>query len=298
MPTQVNLNESERQFSIVSEFNAKTFADLNVRLDDGVLHFASTLDFAAAFDILGNSNEEQIDAWTASIGFDSWGKEHRALLDRFSTIAEFDRRTFLTPAQGTRFYLEKDNTLQSYAHSFLLSEITSLEGTVYVDGHLNYFAGAHHIMLSPHAGVSIQEVLADPTKDFGELVYVALGESVSIKENDEKEFKGFNCPYSNVASNTYVFGHRKEVSFEGRRNRCRFELGRRAYYVEISDPNEPDRWIFNTNITIVNEKRSGFTWIGTFPDFDYGVLGVVIGIRPQVGNLVTLAILRLSSLCV
>ena len=93
-----------------------------------------------------------------------------------------------------------------------------------------------------------------------------------VDYNDHaKESKFFRCPLFDRG--VWIWGHRKEETIDGVRQRLRVELSQSIYHFGGSD----NRVFSYVSMMIENRKRSGWSWIRTYPDYEYGTLAWLNG---------------------
>lgn len=246
--------------------------DVKVEVIDGVLHFSSVHDFEAAFQLFSSATGEELDEWGERIGFFSWGAEMRALQNTVEQDAIRDPRVLLDAALSKRYYFDEDNWLYTHASDQIMSEFMDTNGIVVVENHLHHFHRDHHIILEEISTEKLQEIKISQQHRPEEGVYFFPKIGIEAWYDDLGEGVGraskyVNCPYLHNGAHTW--GHRKEEQIGGRRHRLVVELKQNVEYFPGTNDNLILAYI---GLDIENRKRSGWKWIGTFPDFEFGTL--------------------------
>jgi hypothetical protein len=256
---------------IYTDFQDASLENIQVELRDAALHFPNAYDFSYALRAITNATSAEVDEWADRIGFASWAREHREIQARINRGEITSAEDALTKEQSDRFYLEADGALRTLAESRLMSELMNLAGVVYINNSLNHFGKSHHIMLGEEYSLAdFRAIRSRPVNDVESKIYV--------KENDvrnttdvsdgslEKEQKYFSCPFFNNA--TYVWGHRKEETIDGKRQRVIVEINKSIYWTSFNEP----LMTFVTAIDVTNEIKQIWGWRDTQPDYDVGTL--------------------------
>lgn len=209
---------------------------------------------------------EELDSWGEARGFISWASEHRNIqsdIDK-GLFSDFDKD------RKKMFYFENDGWLKSYAADRLLSEMMNSEGIVYVEGNLHHFHKDYHIFIENPTPAKFDQAKRSLTSNIESGIRVFPRNVTEYWSEDilgeAKESKYFTCPFNTIGS--YVWGHRKQENISGSQQRVVMDMHKSAYFFGGTD----DRVFSYIALDIENRKLSGFTWISTYPDFEYGTL--------------------------
>lgn len=264
--TEQLLPEGELETTPATEdLRGATLAQVDVTLKDGALAFPDARELSRAIYAVNNATTTELDAWAAALGFESWGREYREIQDRLAANTEVHPRNLLTAEEQPRYLIEDDGYVRTAATTKLYGELLSKDGILYVNGDINYFSRTYHIMIDEGTPEAVRQVLAKPVPDPEAGIYV---EELSngLRWTEEKESKYFSCP--NASFNNY--GHRKEENISGNKQRLIVEWYQ--FYNTVSVVPGTVDYFFFMGLDILNQRKSGFQWIGTQPDFEAGTL--------------------------
>lgn len=118
--------------------------------EDGALHFASAEEFFKTIDAVDQMDEDQLDAWERSIGFESMRRSFRELR-RLEAADPEERAKFLAINEDIA-HLEKD-VLTRRVPANAYAALIDRRGILYVDG-IAHWVTATHVLTSRHGDLS------------------------------------------------------------------------------------------------------------------------------------------------
>lgn len=165
-PNQVQFQEADPPPFSLNSHNADLsdvrLSDLRFSLRDAALSFETAADYQRAKHAMLDASTEEIDAWAASVGFNSRARQKRTIQARLSANPQSDPSSLLSENELQSFYLDDEAWLYSRGFSALMDELCSEQGVFYLANDLNYFSEDYHIMLDEGNISRLNEVLEDP----------------------------------------------------------------------------------------------------------------------------------------
>ncbi|MEL7251501.1 MAG: hypothetical protein AAFO03_23950 [Bacteroidota bacterium] len=224
--------------------------------------------------ISGLSRDEK-NAWAQQLSFQSLSSRLRSIQDQVDAQPDVPGKTHLAAGEKELFSFEDDGTLVSHGPDLLLSELITPEGLVYIEGALNSFGEDYHAVVKQEPSVAkMNNLLAQGASSPEEEIYYfskPIKKEIVDYNDHAKESKFFRCPLFDRG--VWIWGHRKEETIDGVRQRLRVELSQSIYHFGGSD----NRVFSYVSMMIENRKRSGWSWIRTYPDYEYGTLAWLNG---------------------
>ncbi|MEL6832266.1 MAG: hypothetical protein AAFP77_04725 [Bacteroidota bacterium] len=252
-----------------------TLNALNIEVTDGILAFQSLEDFATAMKAISGLSRDEKEAWAQQLNFQSLSARLRSIQDQIDAQPDIPGKTHLTAGEKELFSFEDDGTLVSHGPDLLLSELITPEGLVYIEGALNSFGDDYHAIVKEEPTIAKMNTLLAQAASSPEQEMYFFSRPIRkeiVDYNDlAKESKFFPCPLFDRGVN--IWGHRKEENIGGQRQRLRVELSQAIYHFGGTD----NRVFSYVSMMIENRKRSGWSWIRTFPDYEYGTLAWLNG---------------------
>ena len=247
------------------DLNAATLADVRATVQEGALAFANSRELSRAVHAVVNATPTEVDAWTAGLGFESWGHEYRDIQSRIAQNPAIPPQELLAAAERDRYTVAADGYLRSRAFNRVFGELLSRDGILFVAGDLNYFSRSYHIMIDGGTLADLRELLADPTEDPDRGRFVRAWTSEDYGEATP-ELVYANC--GSPAADRYVY--QKTETIDGVEQRLTAELTFFAHLVAIDA--ESRQYRFDTQLDVRHAQRAGANWVAISPAFEVGTL--------------------------
>lgn len=247
------------------DLNAATLADVRATVQEGALAFANSRELSRAVHAVVNATPTEVDAWTAGLGFESWGHEYRDIQSRIAQNPAIPPQELLAAAERDRYTVAADGYLRSRAFNRVFGELLSRDGILFVAGDLNYFSRSYHVMLDAGTLADLREVLPNPTED------PELGIFVRQLTSEERAEVASDSAYvdcSGPGVDRYVY--QKTETIDGIEQRLTAELTFFAHLVAIDTFGRQYR--FDTQLDVRQSQRVGANWIAATPACEVGTL--------------------------
>ncbi len=260
---------------IDTDFSQAQLSDVRVSLREGALSFETVDDYRQAKRAILNSSPEQIDAWAASIGFNSWAKIERDIQARVDANPGINPDILLTEEENRHFYFDEEGWLHNGAFSSLMSELVDLNGILYIENDLNYFWGDRHVMIDEGTPDQLNQITGNKFVDMANGIYLSFMETQETDDGGFFEMCGNNALGFGTQGLTNFHRYQRGETLGDTNFRMVFEL--KAYSLVLSLREGREVVEFCITSEVQNRKKSERTWVSASVETEMGTLKTVGG---------------------
>jgi hypothetical protein len=247
-----------------------TLTDIRATVINGVLSFATAEDFRVAQHAVAKATDAEYSAWAdATSGFFPQFLRYRALVETMENRQTPFSEEDLTKSDKQFIRIDAEGRPTLRYPSLMYARLLNYEGKVLINGDLNLFTEAYHMMIDEADPEKLAIGLATLTSDYsaGIIVEPFQGMDEDPELEDQKVHQAnFNCPVIRNSAGGFFADRTDKQTLSGSRQELRSTWLMQVTTLTSNNNTGELTILYETFINFENWRRQGLTWKRTQPN--------------------------------